>query len=207
MESSNITDIILVGTLFAGYSILWKIKRKTQIQQTSIDPEVIYSDTRPTQKYFSNLSKIMSVSLLAILLSHLTFNLEGFFYIQSRVLLDPWFDILGMVIGFCGLIIYYIAQRTMGTSWRVGIDKNEPTELITIGVFSLIRNPTYSGLFLMCIGSFLILPSTLLLTWNLIFLVMIEFQVRNEEEFLIKSHGEKYRTYCFNTKRYIPYVY
>jgi len=43
----------------------------------------------------------------------------------------------------------------MGASWRVGID-DRPTQLVTGGLFSLSRNPIFSGMLLTLAGFILI---------------------------------------------------
>jgi protein-S-isoprenylcysteine O-methyltransferase Ste14 len=94
----------------------------------------------------------------------------------------------------------------MGRSWRVGIDRKR-TELITTGVFKKIRNPTYSGLFLICLGTLMIFHNMLILLWVVTFYISIEFQVRMEEEHLMETHGQAYIDYLKTTKRYFPYLY
>ena len=40
----------------------------------------------------------------------------------------------------------WIAIYTMGKSWRVGIDNQNPDNLITHGIYRLSRNPIFLGL-------------------------------------------------------------
>jgi len=116
-------------------------------------------------------------------------------------------NIIGFVLGLTGLLLCWKAQQEMGNSWRVGIDKQKKTVLVTSGVFKKIRNPTYSGLFLLCTGFYLIYPTLSFIVWVIAFYIAIEFQVRLEEEYLAESHGEAYSRYIQTTKRYIPYLY
>ncbi len=46
-----------------------------------------------------------------------------------------------------------------------------------------------------------------ILIWVVSFYLLIEFQVRLEEEHLIEVHGLKYTEYCSKVKRYIPWIY
>ena len=59
----------------------------------------------------------------------------------------------------------------------------------------------------MCIGIFLILPNFFIIIWIVLFYVMIEFQVRLEEEHLMSAYKKTYKEYMSRTKRYIPFVY
>ena len=117
------------------------------------------------------------------------------------------FDILGFVIGSAGLALCRIAQITIGNSWRVGIDEYAKPGLITHGIYSIIRNPTYTGLFMLCMGVIVINPTILFSWWVLAFVLTIEFQVRCEEEYLESIYGSEYSHYRKNTYRYIPYLY
>ena len=43
----------------------------------------------------------------------------------------------------------------MGESWRIGVDVQERTSLVTAGVFGLVRNPIFSA---MCVASIGLAP-------------------------------------------------
>jgi len=204
---SNLIEGSMVLLLFLGYLVLWKIKKRQILRISGDDPEVIYHDSRPTQKFFGNLSRIMSVSIVLLIGIHSkgATDIAGFY--QMGLLDNDSINFVGFMFGLGGLILCWKAQHQMGNSWRVGIDRQNKTELITTGVFQKIRNPTYSGLFLICAGSFLIFPTMSFLVWVIVFCIAIEFQVRLEEEFLTDTHGEQYTRYHQTSKRYIPLFY
>jgi protein-S-isoprenylcysteine O-methyltransferase Ste14 len=197
----------MVLTLFLGYLSLWRLKKHKMLIANGHDPEVIYNDNRPSQKFFANLSRIMSVSIALLIILHSTGFKYNFGLYPIEFLDNDSANIIGFFLGLCGLLLCWRAQKVMGNSWRVGIDRQNKTMLVTDGVFQKVRNPTYSGLFLICAGSFLIFPTISLMVWVIVFYISIEFQVRIEEEFLTESHGEQYNRYCQTTKRYIPYLY
>ena len=197
----------MVILLFLGYLTLWKIKKFRLLRQSGNDPEVIYTDKRPTQKYFAQLSRVMSISFAVLIVLHSIGVQDIFGFYKFRIMDNAAIDFSGFLLGLGGLILCWRAQRDMGESWRVGIDRIKRTELVTNGVFRTIRNPTYSGLFVVCIGAVIIFPTMSLIAWTLLFFISIEFQVRSEEEFLNDSYKEKYQAYYQATKRYIPYIY
>jgi protein-S-isoprenylcysteine O-methyltransferase Ste14 len=149
----------------------------------------------------------MSFSIAILIVAHGigVKNVVGFH--QIRALDHPVVNIIGFIIGAMGLFLCRTAQNTMGDSWRVGIDQKKKTRLVTDGVYKSIRNPTYSGLFLICIGTFIIFPTMSFMVWGIAFYISIEFQVRAEEEFLEEVHGESYLQYHQATKRYVPFLY
>ncbi len=91
----------------------------------------------------------------------------------------------------------------MKESWRIGIDTETKTELITKGLFGISRNPIFLGMIVSLIGLFFLTPNA----WTLIFVilgyVLIQIQIRLEEEFLIEQHGEKYIEYREKVRRLI----
>jgi len=197
----------MVSLLFLGYMALWRAKRLKMMRNRGDDPEVIHTDDRPSQKFFARLSRLMAILIVLLIGIHSSIVDDNISACKVSFLDNSSINVVGFVLGVLGLLLCWRAQQEMGNSWRVGIDRNKPTDLVTTGVFKRVRNPTYSGLFLICTGSFLIFPTIYFMLWGAVFYISIEFQVRIEEEFLSESHGERYRRYLLSTKRYIPYLY
>ena len=91
----------------------------------------------------------------------------------------------------------------MSKSWRIGIDENHKTELVTKGIFGLSRNPIFLGMIFTVFGLFLIIPNALTFFLTLTTYFIIQIQIRLEEEFLEKQHGQNYLSYKSNTNRLI----
>lgn len=199
---------LYAGLLFGGYAALWAAKRRSQRRTTGIDPDVFAQHpSGGLQGYMSSLSRALQCYVI-LLIGAQAFVPPTLSGLRPLPLVDqPGVDELGLFVGVAGLILCWMAQRTMAASWRVGIDETNPTELITSGPFRLIRNPTYSGLFTLAVGFWLIWPTWAVLTFALLFVVMLEVQVRCEEEYMLRQHGEAYEAYFAQTKRYIPGVY
>jgi protein-S-isoprenylcysteine O-methyltransferase Ste14 len=101
------------------------------------------------------------------------------------------------------LVWVALAQVQMGKSWRIGIDKENKTDLVETGIFSLSRNPIFLGMRAMLFGLFLMIPNALtLLTW-ILGDVLMQIQVRLEEEFLRSVHGDGYQDYKSRVRRWI----
>ena len=102
-------------------------------------------------------------------------------------------------VGF-GLLVFaliwtIIAQGHMKNSWRIGIDTETKTELITAGFFQLSRNPIFFGMIVSLVGLFLTTPNALTGLFCILGYVLIQIQIRFEEEFLTKLHGKQYTDY------------
>ena len=196
-----------VAILYLAYLVLWTLKRKKLMKTKGIDPEVLSKDDRPSQRFFASFVKLMTVTLILLLILHSVGikNIPGFYYIFEFS--DALTAIIGLVIGISGLSVCLVAQKTMGVQWRVGIDRGTKTKLVTNGIFQFCRNPTYLGLYLICIATLFIFPTMSFLLWAVSFALVLESQVRLEEEYLLEKHGEIYRNYCKKVKRYIPWLY
>ena len=197
----------LATLLFLGYLLLWKIKSFHLMKTTGEKAEVFKVAVKPVQRYFKHLESCMSLSIALILIAHFL-PLSHMLLLNPINLLDRTIvDIAGFIIGLSGLSLCLIAQITIGKSWRGGIDYAAKTGLIKTGIYSIVRNPTYTGLFIVCAGVFVINPTVLMSYWIGTFFIMMEFQVRCEEEYLETIYGEEYNRYVAQTKRYLPFVY
>lgn len=109
----------------------------------------------------------------------------------------------GISLGVVGMLLVSMAQRQMGASFRIGIDK-ERTDLVASGMFRVVRNPIFSGLLVILAGVVLIAPGV----WSLGLWVAtygaIAWQTRLEERHLLAMHGDAYLRYAQRTGRFIP---
>jgi protein-S-isoprenylcysteine O-methyltransferase Ste14 len=115
----------------------------------------------------------------------------------------PILQIIGWGILSVALVWIAFAQHQMSNSWRIGIDENHKTRLVTEGVFSISRNPIFLGMISTLFGLFLVIPNALTFMILITGFIVVQIQVRLEEEFLLKTHGEDYKIYCSHTKRWI----
>jgi hypothetical protein len=67
---SEFIESFMVLLLFLGYLTLWRLKKRKMLKHNGDDPEVIYDDNRPTQKFFANLSRLMSVFIALLIVLH-----------------------------------------------------------------------------------------------------------------------------------------
>jgi protein-S-isoprenylcysteine O-methyltransferase Ste14 len=91
----------------------------------------------------------------------------------------------------------------MGESWRIGIDEERRAPLVRKGVFGLSRNPIFLGMMLTLLGLFLVTPNAVTLLVLVLGVVLIQIQVRLEEEFLSGVHGEEYAEYRRGVRRWL----
>jgi protein-S-isoprenylcysteine O-methyltransferase Ste14 len=203
----NYLETTLVCILFLFYLVIWKVKRMVQIKETGNDPEVLRATKSPLQSYIYKIFLFLTFYAILLILAH-TFKLSFYsFFTVWEITDEPYIDLFGFIWGACGLIICFIAQKQMGDSWRVGIDEETKTKLITSGIFRLARNPTYTGLLILFSSLWLIWSSWSVSLFFIIFFIVIEVQVRCEEEHLLNLHHNDYGEYLKKSYRYLPFIY
>lgn len=110
---------------------------------------------------------------------------------------------VGLALLFISLVWTVVAQGDMKNSWRIGIDTDTKTELMTSGLFAISRNPIFFGMILSLLGLFVTTPNALTLIFLILGYVLIQIQIRLEEEFLANEHGQVYIDYKQKVRRLI----
>ncbi|MCB0026463.1 MAG: isoprenylcysteine carboxylmethyltransferase family protein [Anaerolineales bacterium] len=109
---------------------------------------------------------------------------------------------IGVLLLLVSFVWIIIAQIQMGNSWRIGIDSEHETTLVTRGVFSLSRNPIFLGMRANLLGLFLIMPNAVTLAVWLLGDVLLQIQVRLEEH-LLTTQGQQYEQFQRQVRRWL----
>jgi protein-S-isoprenylcysteine O-methyltransferase Ste14 len=119
----------------------------------------------------------------------------------------PVAHVVGVALFVAGLAGTFGAQAQMGSSWRIGVDERERTDLVTRGAFGIVRNPIFAAMIPTSVGLALMVPSVVALAGVAALLLALELQVRVvEEPHLLRAHGEPYRVYAARVGRFLPGV-
>ena len=109
--------------------------------------------------------------------------------------------ILGILLIVFGLYLNYSAKRKSKL-----FDMVTENKLITTGVYSIVRNPVYSAVLLMCTGAVCVVNNFILFVIPIIcWIYMTVFLMVTEEKWLIKLYGQEYLEYCKKVNRCIPW--
>lgn len=116
-----------------------------------------------------------------------------------------WLRAVGAVVAAVGIALTFLAQTNMGSEWRIGIDTEERTGLVTEGAFRLVRNPIFSAMIVSGVGLALMVTNVVAIVGVVALIVAIELQVRFvEEPHLHRLHGDAYRGYAARVGRFVP---
>jgi len=112
---------------------------------------------------------------------------------------------VGLALAIAGIAATFYAQVAMGTSWRIGVDPGDRTELVTGGPFALVRNPIFAAMLPTGLGLSLLVPSWVSCAGLIGLAVALELQVRVvEEPYLLRAHGASYAEYAARVGRFLP---
>ena len=113
----------------------------------------------------------------------------------------------GTGLALLGIAGTMYAQVAMGRSWRIGIDLDEHTSLVTTGPYRYVRNPIYTAMFAFVIGFAMVVPNVVAMGAALAVIAAIAGVVRRvEEPYLTKEHGDAFREWSRRTGRFLPFL-
>ena len=110
--------------------------------------------------------------------------------------------VTGVLLIVAALIFLLFTLHSFNKSLRFGMDSKNLGKLITIGVFSISRNPFFVSIILLFIGIALIYGSPFLIIFAVLTIVSIHFFILKEEKFLQKYYGDEYNNYSKSVRRY-----
>ena len=111
----------------------------------------------------------------------------------------------GIGLFWGGMVTTLAAQFAMGESWRIGVDPDERTKMVTSGPFSVVRNPIFTAMIPTALGLALLVPNVVAIVGFVALVVALEIQVRLvEEPYLLKAHGKSYADYARRVGRFVP---
>ena len=121
----------------------------------------------------------------------------------GSLLPSPW-PYLGAIPVVVGVLIAAQGSRLFAQAGTNIIPFTESSALVTGGVFSLSRNPMYTGMVLALAGTALIMNG--LYAWLVVFAftaIIRAVFIRTEEKLMEQTFGEDYLTYKSSVRRWI----
>jgi protein-S-isoprenylcysteine O-methyltransferase Ste14 len=186
--------IIYCGIAFVARSLI-------VARRTGINPLVLPKD----DSAYGLVGKYFKITLIAIMLYTILFALypDSPLFLPIPYVHQPAVRYSGLLLMFIALVWTAIAQYHMQDSWRIGIDEQHKTELITKGLFTVSRNPIFLGMLLSVAGMFMSTANGCTAILMIVSYILIQVQIRLEEAFLEREHGEAYAAYLQKVRRLI----
>ena len=184
------------------YILLVFVLRSVMVwKQTGVNP-FVFGSTEKAHDYIGRVYKMM-VFLTWVSIGFYSFYPPWYQYLMPVGYLDiDWLKTFGLILLVISFLWTSIAQYQMAKSWRIGIDYEEKTELVSHGLFKYSRNPVFLGVLVSYLGTFLIIPNLLSFSVLLVTFVTIQTQVRLEEEYLESAQGQDYLNYKLKVRRW-----
>ncbi len=195
-------NVLLLATycLFMVLAFVWPSLRVWR--QTGRSPYVLPS-TDDAYGFVTRCMKVLVTVLLAYTVSQAIW--PGF--VPDIALFDatlvPALRVLSWALLAAAIAWTICAQFQMGQSWRIGIDKEVKTPLVTSGLFACSRNPIFLAMRVCLAALALLQPNVITLSLLLMGDLVMQFQVRLEESFLQEQHGDAYAAYCRRVRRWL----
>ena len=121
--------------------------------------------------------------------------------------LPAWASWLGVVLLAGALFLFWRAHADLGLNWSPSLEIREKHELITQGIYGVIRHPMYASQWLLAIAQPLLLHNWIAGFMNLlVFIPFYLLRVQAEEKMMLDSFGTKYQEYMKRTGGVLPKV-
>jgi protein-S-isoprenylcysteine O-methyltransferase Ste14 len=115
---------------------------------------------------------------------------------------------LGAALFVAALWLFHRTHRTLGRNWSDSLEVRERHTLVTAGPYRLVRHPMYSAFFLWALAQALLLPNWVAGPAGLVgFGMLFFFRVGREEQLMLETFGDQYRTFMKRTARIVPWIY
>ena len=151
----------------------------------------------------SNVFRLVFVGIAIVVLIHAAFQSARPYLVPIDWLENSTLAAVGWVLLIIAFVIIVIAQVQMGAAWRIGIDQEQTSQLVTHGIFRYSRNPIFLAIRICFFGLFLVLPTAFTLLLWVLGDVMMQIQVQLEEAYLTKTFGEAYLAYTKTARRWL----
>jgi len=115
---------------------------------------------------------------------------------------------LGTFTFAASLWLFFRVHKELGRNWSDSLEVREKHVLVTAGLYRYVRHPMYTAFFMWAVAQLLLLPNWIAGPAGLVgFGTLFLFRVGREEQMMLETFGEDYRTYMQRTARLIPGIY
>ena len=119
--------------------------------------------------------------------------------------LPTWASWLGVVLTALSLFIFWRGHADLGVNWSPTLAIREKHELVTRGIYGIIRHPMYASQWLLALAQPLLIHNWIAGFLNLLlFIPFYLLRVKAEEQLMLEEFGDQYRSYMQNVGAVFP---
>ena len=154
-----------------------------------------------------------SISRLGILIQGVAFGLSWmgpwWIFAQSAPVMHPAIALVAVLVAFAGSFLVIHSIRTLGREWSLTARITEGHRLITSGPYSWVRNPIYTGMWGLQLGTCMAFSAwwlgyKMVLITAAIYYVGTVVRVSREERLLRAEFGNEFDDYARRVPAIIP---
>ena len=184
------------------YFLLLIVVRTAGVRRKTGKNPIVLSTADDAHGLISSYFLIWMLALAVYTLVFSVFHAAYPYFLPLNYLESSALKVAGLTLLIISLLFTYKAQGDMHESWRIGIDQSQVTDLVTNGVFLYSRNPIYVGMLSSVLGLVFITPNAFTVMLLVVGYILIQIQVRLEEEHLQRTHGKMYSDYKDRVARF-----
>lgn len=187
MDSGDVA--LIAGIIWLAYVVVWVVSAFAAKRTTkrSVMPWIFRA-------------VVIACAFVAIKWGHAGTSL---FWLMPSA--DFMLQVLGLAVMLAGLGIAFWARYHLGSNWGMPMSHKDRPELVTSGPYAYVRNPIYTGILLLMIGSIWTLGAW----WLFISVASCAYFIcasSQEEKIMAVEFPDAYPAYKARTKMLIPYV-
>ena len=132
-------------------------------------------------------------------------------------LFTPWFDFAdyavkpgvggtGTALAVLGVFLLWKSHRDLGRQFSPTLELKEAHHLVAEGVYTRIRHPMYTALFLIAAAQLLLIGNAVVgPAFLLAFSILYASRIEHEEDMMLDHFGQAYADYKARTSRLLPF--
>jgi protein-S-isoprenylcysteine O-methyltransferase Ste14 len=148
----------------------------------------------------------------------LTLSFVGYIIIPGLYVATTWLSFadypfapvmfwLGSATAVATLWLFWRSHADLGRNFSAKLVIRETHNLVTTGVYRLIRHPMYASFLLWSLLQILLLPNWVTgLAGMFGFCILYCPRIGREEQLMLHQFGDGYRDYMTHTKRLVPFI-
>lgn len=149
---------------------------------------------------------ILGLLFLGMLLIPIVYSATSWLDFANYTL-PAWAGWLGVVLIGGALFVFWRAHADLGLNWSPTLEIREKHELITAGIYGVMRHPMYASQWLWVIAQPLLLQNWIAGFLNvLVFIPFYILRVRAEEQLMLEQFGDQYRSYMREVGAVFPKI-